>query len=306
MKLGRDGVTQLDDDQEDLTVAPVVDETEEQKAKRLADEEAARVAAEADGEVVPPVVPPVVEDEVVVTIGEESPPSDEDDSKAPEWVRDLRKSHRELQRENRELRAKQEKGNNEPAPVTVGEKPKLEDFEYDAEKFAAALEGWHDRKRAADDATAKQQETEKAAKAAWQVTLDAYGTAKAKLKVKDADEAEAVVQEHLTVTQQGVILAGAEHPALLIYALGKNPKKAKELASIKDPVKFAFAVAKLEMQVKSTPRKPPPPEPVVIGSAPKTGAVDSQLEKLRAEAEKTGDHSKVAAYKRAQRQKAAA
>ena len=132
--------------------------------------------------------------------------------------------------------------------------------------------------------------------------LNSYSKAKTELKVKDFDDAEATVQETLNSTQQGIILQGAENPALLVYALGKNPKKAKELASITDPVKYAFAVAKLETQLKVTNRKAaPPPEKTVRGTGPVSGTVDSQLERLRADAEKTGDYSKVMAYKRQKR-----
>ena len=102
-------------------------------------------------------------------------------------------------------------------------------------------------------------------------------------------------------------MQGSENPALVVYALGKNPKKAKELAAISDPVKFAFAVAKLETQLKVTPRKTAPvPERQIRGSAQLSGAVDSTLERLRAEADKTGDRTKVAAYLNAQRAKKAA
>ena len=89
----------------------------------------------------------------------------------------------------------------------------------------------------------------------------------------------------------------------MIYALGKNPTKAKELSAINDPVKFAFAVAKLETQLKVTNRKAaPPPESTVRGTGRVSGAVDSTLERLRADAEKTGDYSKVMQYKRQKRQ----
>lgn len=246
-------------------------------------------------------------EEVVVTIGEESPPpEDEEHAKAPEWVKELRKNHRDLVRENRELKAKLEGKPTENKPVELGKKPTLEDHDYDTEKFEQELAKWYDRKREADEAAAKADAQQKEAQTAWQAKLDAYGKAKAELKVKDMEDAEAQATEVLNVTQQGIILQGAENPALVVYALGKNPKKAKELSSITDPVKFAFAVAKLETQLKVTNRKaaPPPEKTVASGSAPKSGAVDSTLEKLRAEAEKTGDFSKVIAHRRKQ-QKAA-
>lgn len=302
MKTAADGTVTYDNDEERIAaeaeaqrveaerLAAQGEETEDEKAARL---EAERVAAEA-----------AAESEVVVTIGEESPPSEEDDTKAPEWVRELRKANRETQRRNRELEEQLKAVTAAPVKAAgVGEKPKLEDFDYDAEKFGTELEAWHERKRVADDEARKKKQDEDAATAAWQAKLAAHNEAKAKLKVKDYEDAEAAVQTTFSVTQQGIILQGSENSALLVYALGKNPKKAKELASITDPVKFAFAVAKLETQVKATPRKAPPPEGRLSSSAPLSGTVDSELERLRADAEKTGDYTKVSAYRTQKRQK---
>ena len=243
-------------------------------------------------------------DEVIVTIGEESPPSEEQQA-APEWVRELRKSHRQLQREKRELEEKL-KSVSQPAerPIAVGKKPTLEEHDYDAEKYEAELAGWFERKRKAEEAEAKARYAEVEQQKAWQDKLSSYGKAKADLKVRDFEDAEATVSETLNVTQQGVVLQGAENPALVVYALGKNPRKAKELAAITDPVKFAFAIAKLETQLKVQNRKAAtPPEKTVRGTGPVSGAVDSTLERLRVDAEKTGDYSKIMAYKRQQKAK---
>jgi hypothetical protein len=240
------------------------------------------------------------EDELIVTIGEESPPQEEE-KPAPEWVRELRKSHRELQKRNRELEAKLTQDQAPKAPE-IGKKPTLEDFDYDAEKFENSLAQWFERKRQADEQAAKVQADIEKQQQEWQAKLQGYGKAKAELKVKDYDDAEGIVQESFNTTQQGVILQGADNPALLVYALGKNPKKAKELASISDPVKFAFAIAKLETQLKVTNRKAAsPPEKTVHGTGRVSGAVDSTLDRLRADAEKSGDYSKVMAYKRQKR-----
>jgi desulfoferrodoxin (superoxide reductase-like protein) len=238
-------------------------------------------------------------DEVVVSIGEEAPPPEEQ-THAPEWVRELRKTNRELQRQNRELQSKlQTTTITETKPVTLGPKPKLEDYDYDADKFEEALAGWFERKRKADDMQAAQEAEVMNQQKAWKAKLDGYGRAKAELRVKDFEDAEAVAQELFNITQQGVMLQGADNPALVVYALGKNPKKAQELAAIKDPVKFAFAVAKLEKDLKVTNRKQAPaPERVITGTARSSGAVDSTLERLREEAARTGNMSKVVAYKR--------
>jgi hypothetical protein len=214
-------------------------------------------------------------------------------------VRELRKTNRELQRQNRELQGKLQAAPPETKPVVIGNKPKLEDHDYDADKYEEALTSWFDRKRQADESNARQEAEVVNQQKAWQSRLDGYGKAKAELRVKDFDDAEEAFQQVSSITQQGVVLQGADNPALVIYALGKNPKKAKELCDIKDPVKFAFAVAKLEKELKVTNRKQAPaPERVVTGTGRSSGAVDSTLERLREEAARTGNMTKVIAYKR--------
>ena len=236
-------------------------------------------------------------EEVVVSIGEEAPPH-EQNTPAPEWVRELRKTNRELQRQNRELQSKLQVQPTEIKPVVIGAKPKLEDHDYDADKYEEALTGWFERKRQADEVNARQQAEVMNQQKAWQAKLDGYGKAKAELRVRDYEDAEAVAQEVFSITQQGVILQGAENPALVVYALGKNPKKAKELAEVSDPVKFAFAVAKLEKELKVTNRRAAPaPERIVSGTGRSSGAVDSTLDRLREEAARTGNMTKVIQYK---------
>lgn len=236
-------------------------------------------------------------EEVVVSIGEEAPPPDEH-TPAPEWVKELRKTNRELQRQNRELQGRLQAAPPETKPVVIGNKPKLEDHDYDADKYEEALTDWFDRKRQADDVNAKQEAEVMNQQKAWQAKLDGYGKAKAELRVKDFEDAEEVAQQVFSITQQGVLLQGADNPALVVYALGKNPAKAKELAEIKDPVKFAFAVAKLEKDLKVTNRRQAPaPERIISGTGRSSGAVDSTLERLRADAERTGNMTKVIQYK---------
>jgi len=255
-------------------------------------------------------------EELTITIGEDSElaPEDNEDElrRAPQWVRDLRKRTRDLEREkreherkNRELAEELERiKNGGKSGLTLGEKPTLEACDFDTERFERELTAWYERKRQVDEVEAKKREAAENEKKAWQARQEAYTKAKSELKVKDFEDAESLVTGMLNVTQQGVILHGADNPALVVYALYKNPKKAGELAAIADPVKFAFAIAKLETQLKVQPRKaPPPPEKRVQGSAPVVGAVDSHLERLRAEADRTGDRTKIAKYLRDKRQK---
>jgi hypothetical protein len=248
-------------------------------------------------------VEPEDTEEVVVSIGEEAPPPEEH-TPAPEWVKELRKTNRELQRQNRELQSKLQAAPPETKPVVIGNKPKLEDHDYDADAYEEALTSWFERKRQADEINAKQEAEVMNQQKAWQAKLDGYGKAKAELRVKDFEDAEEVAQQVFSITQQGVLLQGADNPALVVYALGKNPAKAKELAEIKDPVKFAFAVAKLEKDLKVTNRRQAPaPERIVTGTGRSSGAVDSTLERLREEAARTGNMTKVIQY-RAQKRSA--
>lgn len=256
---------------------------------------------------VEPVTPaadaPPADEFVEVLIEGESPPPEEDDSKAPEWVREVRKTNRAQAAEIREL--KQKLQGSAPAVPELGPKPTLESCGYDEDRFEQQLDAWKERKRNTEAAQAEQRKAQEAAQADWQSRLTAYGESKKGLKVSDFDDAEAAATESLSQVQQAILVKGAENPALLVYALGKNPKMAKELSSITDPVAFAFAAARLEGKLKVTPRKTAPlPETTVRGSASVSGAVDSTLARLEAEADKTGDRTKVIAYKRQQRAKA--
>ena len=239
------------------------------------------------------------EDEVVISIGEESPPQEEE-ARAPKWVRELRKSNREKERQIRELEAKLNAKEAEPKPVALSKKPTVEDCDYDSDEYENKLAAWYEHKREYDAAEAEAAAQRDAEAKDWQNKLDSYAKARSSLKVRDYEDAEAFALDTFNVTQQGIVLQGSDNPALIIYALGKSQKRAKELASITDPVKFAFAVAKLETQLKVTNRKAAAaPERIInSGGGRISGSVDSTLERLREEALKTGDLSKVMAYKR--------
>lgn len=245
------------------------------------------------------------EDEVVVSIDGESPPQEVEQTKAPEWVRELRKSHRDLQRQNRELQSRLESFQKPEQKIgEPGPKPKLEQFDYDADLYEQKLEQWHEQKRKFELEAEKLRQEQAAQDQVWKDRLEAYSRNKAELKVKDYEDAEATAQELFNVTQQGIIVRGANNPALLVYALGKNPKKAAELAKLNDPVEFAFAVARLEKDLKVTNRKSAPaPEKIVqnSGRVVSSASVDSTLNRLRAEAERTGDYTKVMEYRRQKR-----
>ncbi len=248
-------------------------------------------------------------EEVVVSIGDDAPAEgNEGKPPAPQWVRNLRKDHQAATKRIRELEAMLN-ANAAQAKTEVGKKPALgdPDIDYDEDKYAEAMDAWYSRKRKAEEEERSAQAEQQRAKQEWQQRVETYNESKAKLRVPDYEDAELLVQETLDQTQQGIIVHGAENPALLVYALGKNPAEAKRLAAIKDPVKYAFALAKVEAKLKVSPKNSaPPPEKKVgaTGGARISGAVDSTLNRLREDAERTGDYSKVIAYKRQQKERA--
>lgn len=224
----------------------------------------------------------------------------------PEHITELRRRYREQQKRLKELEAKA--SGNAPAAATLPPKPTLEDCDYDAEAFEQKLATWYDAKREHDAREADVKAVQERAEQKWQSRLAFYDEGKSKLGAQDYDEAEATVAEILSApfpgimaedVRIGIIKQGATDPAALVYALGKNPVKAKELAAIDDPVEFAWKAARLEASMKVVRGKAPPPEKRVSGGvAGVAGALDDTLERLRAEAAKTGDFSKVMAYKR--------
>ncbi|MBJ8495548.1 hypothetical protein GHV14_16540 [Acinetobacter nosocomialis] len=241
-----------------------------------------------------------------IVVGDEKPAEQEEDDfhgkPAPKWVKELRKEKKESDRRIKELEAKLNE-QNKPETIELGEKPKLEDYGYDEDnpEYIEALEKWVDRKFQLKEQERKKQEEQEKAQKVWQEKLNNYEAKKTaiKSKVRDFDEAEEFARDVLNQTQQGILIHAAEKPELLIYHLGTNPQKAKELAAITDPIQFAFAAAKIDAQIKMTARKPSTsPERKPSGSASLSGTVNSKLESLRAEAERTGDYTEVNKYKR--------
>jgi hypothetical protein len=245
------------------------------------------------------------DNEVIVSFGDPPPGSEPEDGNEADWIKDLRKRQRELTKRNRELEA-ENASFRQPKTIELGEKPTLESCEYDADKYEQALMNWHGRKQQVEQQQAQLKAEQDAQAQEWQRIQDRYKESKGnwKTQVRDYDDAETEVSNTLNAAQQNVILHGSGDPSKLLYALGKNPAKLKELAKVSNLVQFAFAVAKLEEQLKVTPRKAPPPDKTPRGSATSlAGGTDQTLERLREEADKTGDLSKVVAYKAQMRAK---
>jgi FMN phosphatase YigB (HAD superfamily) len=239
------------------------------------------------------------DDELVITLGEEQPEPEPEETPV---IRQMRQALKEAKRREREKDAILQQLQARPAapePQDPGPIPKIADFDFDDDKHAAAVSEWTAKKAAAELAKAQRQRQQQEQQEAWNKRVQAYEQAKTALKVPRFDDAEEAVKDTLTIAQQSLILK-AKEPEKLIYALGNNPKRLKALAAITDPVDFVYAVGELRQEMRVIPKKKPPvPERVPTrGGAGGYTTADNSLEKLRAEAEKTGDYSRVLAYKR--------
>lgn len=113
-------------------------------------------------------------------------------------------------------------------------------------------------------------------------------------------EAEDEVVSTLSSARQAMIIDVADDPGTIVYALGKNPAKLRELAAIKSDGRFIKELAKLEMNIKVQPKTKtaPAPERIISGSGRTPGVAASNLEKLKDEAQRTGDYGKYLTEKR--------
>lgn len=267
----------LDDDTLDLT---------EELETEQGDEEEQEGQAETEGGEAPE-----DEDEFVSFEGEAAPASGEAETGL---VKHLRAQLREKAKEVETLR----KSAPVPQPVEVGEKPTLAGCDYDEEAYEANLDQWKARKAQAEEQARTAEQAQKQAAEAWSAELQGHHEKKAALKFKDVQEAEEVALASLSQVQQAVIVKAASNSAMVVYALGKHPAKLAEISKITDPIKLAVAVSKLEGKLSVTKRGgPPEPERIARGGAPVAQGKDKELERLEKEADRTGDRTKLIAYR---------
>ncbi|UKK84747.1 hypothetical protein L7H23_01185 [Sphingopyxis sp. BSN-002] len=190
-----------------------------------------------------------------------------------------------------------------PAPVVeVGPRPTRDEFDWDDEKYDAAIDKWNRDKFAAEQQASAPTDLETEAKA----DVAKLQTGLSSLAFADASEVVGNAMEALTDAQQFMISQASNESAKLIYALGKNPDRLAALSAIKNPVKFIAEVARMEAQMTTTRRKaPPPPENIRQGDARPAQGGDKELARLQKQAEASGDYSALLAHKRKLRDKAA-
>lgn len=205
--------------------------------------------------------------------------TDEDDDHvdgqpAPQWVKDLRKSNREKDKELREMRRKLEEIQSKPVEVqqpqadVIPPKPTLESCEYDEEAFEKAVTDWHEKKSRVEQQKQQQERQQQEYQQKFLQRVEAHKQRAAKLPVKDYQEMESIVLSELKPIQQEIIIHAADEGSELIaYALGKNPQLRQRVAAETDPIRAAFLLGQISKQVSLAPKpkKAIKPEPEVRG-----------------------------------------
>lgn len=210
---------------------------------------------------------------------------------APDWVKQLRKENRELKREKREREAQQQQVQRQALP----EMPSIADFDYDEDspEYKAALENYVVEKQKYESRIKAEEERLQNYENRYIQSVD-----KLRAKAPDYDDVEGVVADVLPPQRQAMIKVLVGDPARLAYTLGKSPKTLDELSKM-DDIQFIKQVTLMEQKMAKpksrNPAKPKPKSHELTGGA---GGGDTQLAKLEAQAAKTGDRSKVIAYKR--------
>lgn len=242
-----------------------------------------------------PPVEPTDEPEEIVEQGDPDPAETVVDQQPqepvkPSQIRQVRNALRDKQRENAELRRQLQALAPTHSPQDEA-RPKLSDFEYDEDAFSKAHEAWA-MKRAQRDAVMA---------AEMQIKQARYIEAKQK-HGEAFDDAESIVASVLSDSQQSMAIAVMDDPSELVMALAKNQAALEKLATITDPIKFAFQLGQLKKEQPMPTKPKPAPESVPSRTAqPNTAKnVDQLLEQAR----KTGDYTKYFAATRQQKPKA--
>jgi len=227
----------------------------------------------------------------------------EDQEETP-LIKRLREQYREL---SRKLHSKAKTvETDDPEPQVLSRK-RLEDFDYDSDRFDEYDEQREASLQAHADWRAREGARKESRDRARNEQSRQIEQQRRALGVSDYDDRAAIVQDRLNDAQIAVIINGADNPAQVIYALGRSQARLDMLAGEDNLAKFAVMLGKLEKDIKVTKRKPPAPESRVRGATASTAvtSTDKELERLDNEAVRTGDRSKIAAYRRELRKRAA-
>lgn len=238
------------------------------------------------------------DEEADVTLPGEEPAEGEAGEGESSVIRDLRANQREQARIIREQRAKIDAANIPPPPGDPGPKPTLEQHGWLDDKYEAALDAWYTQKAAFEQAKTQ---AEQAAQQIERNRLEGYTAAKSSVKIAGIDDAEKRVFAQVDDMTRNAILH-ARSPAV-VAALDKYPNRLAEISELMktDVAEGLMQLGELRAKAQVMPRRRnAEPEEIANGSASfSQTSKDKALEKLEKEADRTGDRSKLRAYRKA-------
>lgn len=258
-------------------------------------------------------------DVIVEFDGKEIPDEDEDGvpldelKTAKPWVKKVRELNKERAKKlkiqekeiedlKKKLAEKESIQDQQPNPA-----PLFEDFD-DVDEWVEATRVW--AKEEAKVEARKEIEYETKAEKEARIIKERNDARMAKYNssrealaktASDIESAEEVVTSILTPEYISTIVDLSKDPAKMLYALGKNPAKAKEYASL-GLLNLAHQIAEDEPGVTLKPRRPETlPEDKLEGrAATATGSkkIAEELDRLRSVAGETGDMTPVINFKK--------
>jgi len=240
------------------------------------------------------------EEETIITLDDEPIQRDEANENN-HVVRKLRNLHKEQKQRIKEL---EEKLNitrvQEELDIKAPVEPNIEDFNYDYDKYKLAVKDYTKKQIEFEHQQNKKLQQQEQEKELWNQKRSNYETKKTELNFSDFEEVEDAVGSTLKPNQIGALIDASDNPALLVYALGKNPAKLKELSEIKNPVRFIAELVRTESKLKMTKKKKPKasPERVINGSSAPSDNTQKKLNELYEKAQRTGSLKELRAYKK--------
>lgn len=169
-------------------------------------------------------------------------------------MKQMRAALREKDRELRELKAKTAAPAPD-APKDPGTMPDIEDFDYDKERHAVAVNEWVSRKLQFDQHQQKAQAEQQHLEQKFNESRARFATEGAKIAgFQDAvNDVASVLSEQ---QQQLLLLKAGDVAHRIVMALHRKPDELERIARITDPVDYGIELGKLQALAKSAPRKP--------------------------------------------------
>jgi flagellar hook-associated protein FlgK len=176
--------------------------------------------------------------------------------------------------------------------------PTSEDHAFDDDAFKADYRAWLQEKAEIERDQEQATEANAQLQREWEADVARFEQRKAELKVDDLEDAQDAVAGALSLAQQAAVVKAADNPALVFYALGKSPAKLAEVAKVKDIIKFAAAIAKVEGTVKVTKRRKGPALDRPQRGSGVLVSSDKKLAQLEKQADETGDRTELVRYRK--------